>query len=96
MSRRANPWMSLGFDAWMLGVESSAVIARRTMQAAFGAPGAADEASRMVAEKFDAAFAWQKLAFTGSLGLHPAAAASRTVSHYRRRVRANNRRLAKA
>ena len=95
MSRRGNPWMSLGFDTWMLGVEASTVIARRTMQAAMGAPGAADEASRMVAEKLDAALAWQKRAMTGGLGLDPAAAASRTVSHYRRRVRANNRRLAK-
>jgi hypothetical protein len=96
MSRRVNPWMTVGFDAWMLGLEASAVIARRGLYAAFAGPAAADEAGRMVAEKVDAALAWQKLALTGGLGLHPAAAAARTVSHYRRRVRANNRRLAKA
>jgi hypothetical protein len=96
VSRRTNRWLSLGFDTWMLGVESSAVIARRTLNAAFAGPWGADEANLMVAEKLDAAIAWQKLAMTGGLGLNPAAAASRTVSHYRRRVRANNRRLAKA
>jgi hypothetical protein len=87
--------VTVGFDAWMLGLEASAVIAQRTWQAALGAPGATQEAGLMVSEKFDAALAWQRLALSGGLGLHPAAAAARTVSHYRRLVRANNRRLAK-
>jgi hypothetical protein len=49
----------------------------------------------MVAEKIDAGLAWQGLALTGGLGLTPARATSRTLTHYRRRVRANHRRLAR-
>ena len=92
MSRRGNPWLGVGFDAWMLGLECSTVIAQRTLRIAAGGPVAGAEAARMVTEKIDAALALQRLAMTGALGVDPAAAMARTVSHYRRKVRANGRR----
>ncbi len=49
----------------------------------------------MVVEKIDAAVALQGLAMTGALGATASSAASKTLSHYRRKVRANRRRLAK-
>jgi hypothetical protein len=49
----------------------------------------------MVSEKVVAAFELQAIALTGGLGLTPLSAASKTLRHYRRKVRANQRRLAK-
>jgi hypothetical protein len=62
--------------------------------AAGGAAGQA-EASRMIQEKFEAGLALQAKAMTGGLGLSHASATARTLSHYRRLVRANQRRLSK-
>ena len=48
----------------------------------------------MVSEKVEAGVALQMLALTGGLGVTPHGAAAKTVAHYRRKVRANRRRLA--
>ena len=53
------------------------------------------EAARMVSEKLAAAASLQASALSGALGTTPASVASRTVGRYRRKVRANRRRLAK-
>jgi hypothetical protein len=95
MARARNPWLSLGLDAWSLGVEASAVIGLRTMRIAAGGAIGQAEAQRMVSEKVDAAVALQTMAMTGGLGFSAPGAASKTLTHYRRRVRANRRRLAK-
>lgn len=50
----------------------------------------------MVSEKVDAGLALQTLALTGGLGLTPHDAAAKTLTHYRRKVRANRRQLSKA
>ena len=49
----------------------------------------------MVREKIEAGLALQAAALRGGLGLTPASASARTLAHYRRRVSANRRRLAK-
>jgi hypothetical protein len=95
MKRTRNPWIGVGFDAWSLGLEASAVIGLRTMKIAFGGAAGEAEARRMVSEKVDAGLALQTLALTGGLGLAPDRAAAKTVAHYRRKVRANLRRLSK-
>ena len=95
MARARNPWLRVGLNAWSLGAESSAVIGLRVMKLAMGGPEAATEAHRMVSEKLEAGRALQVLAATGGLGVTPHGAAARTVAHYRRKVRANRRRLAK-
>jgi hypothetical protein len=84
------------FNAWALGLECSAVIAMRTIKLAAGGAGAEAEARQMVSEKIDAGMALQAKALTGGLGLTSHGAAAKTVAHYRRMVRANRRRLAKA
>jgi hypothetical protein len=98
MARRGppNPWLRIGFDAWRLGVEASAVIGLRTLKIAAGGAAGDAEARRMVSEKLAAAAELQTKALAGGLGLTSAAMASRTLSHYRRKVRANRRRLSKA
>jgi hypothetical protein len=90
-----NPWMSLGLDAWMLGLEASSVIGLRTLKLAAGGPDAHDEATRMVQEKIEAGLAWQTKALSGGFGLTPASTTAGTLTHFRRKVRANQRRLAK-
>ena len=95
MPRSGNPWMRLAWDAWALGFEGSSVVGLRTLKIATGGPAAEAEARRMVTEKIGAAVALQGLAMTGALGFTAPAVAGKTLAHYRRKVRANRRRLAK-
>jgi len=83
------------FDTWLLGLETSAVVTSRAMKLARGGESAEREARRMVAEKIEAMLNLQTLSVTGGLGLTPQTAARKSLAHYRRRVRANRRRLAK-
>jgi hypothetical protein len=50
----------------------------------------------MISEKLDSVMELQARAMTGALGLTAPAIAAKTMSHYRRKVRANRRRLLKA
>jgi hypothetical protein len=93
--RRANPWLPIGLDAWTLGMEAATVMALRSTVIAQGGAKARAEAERMVSEKLEAGLALQTLALTGGLGLTAASASARTLTHYRRKVRANRRRLSK-
>jgi hypothetical protein len=95
MARRGNPWIGLAWDSWALGVEASSVIGLRSLRLSAGGPAGAAEARRMMSEKVEAAAAWQMLALTGGLGVTAPAAASKTLRHYRRKVRTNRRRLQK-
>lgn len=87
-----NPWWRVSVQAWLLSVEASSVIALR-MQSAAGGTTAQDEASRMVREKIEAGLDLQAKAMSLGLGSTPAGAASGVLSHYRRKVKANRRRL---
>ena len=49
----------------------------------------------MVNEKIESGLALQALALTGGLGDTAHGVATKTLAHYRRKVRANRRRLAK-
>jgi hypothetical protein len=92
---RSNPWLTLGLDAFGLGLEAASVIALRSLTLAAGGAKAQAEAVRMVAEKAEAATALAVRAAMGGLGTKPATIASKTIGHYRRKVRANRRRLGK-
>jgi hypothetical protein len=92
---RANPWLRLGFDAWALGLEASTVIGLRPLKIAAGGAAGEAEARRMVDEKVTAAAQLQTKALTGALGFTGAGVAAKTLTHYRRKVRANRRRLSK-
>ncbi len=88
-------WMTLAFDSWRLGVESSAVIAMRMARMATGDAAAAAEARLMVSEKIEVLAALQMQAFTGGLGTTPERQARATVARYRQAVGRNRRRLAR-
>jgi hypothetical protein len=90
-----NPWLRLSLDTLQLGVESQGVMMLRLAKFARDGLGAKDEAVLMVREKIDAAldahahFAASALSGAGAQGAH------RTMAMFRRRVRANHRRLSK-
>lgn len=86
--------MSAWFEAARFAADSQRVIALRMMRLAGGGPGAATEASRMVAEKV-AAFteAQAAIASTMMLGGSLETAKRKAYAPYRRAVRANRRRL---
>ena len=85
--------MNAGFDAWSLGWESAAVIGLRAAKIAQGGADAQREAERMVSEKMTAAFELQMAIMTGAMGMSPATTTRKALAHYRRKVRANARRL---
>jgi hypothetical protein len=96
MARQPSPWIGVGLDAWVLGLEACTVMGLRTLKIAAGGGSGVQEAERMVSEKVQAAAEWQTLALTGTLGDTAPRIASKTVAHYRRKVRANRRRLTKS
>ncbi|WP_156442706.1 MULTISPECIES: hypothetical protein [unclassified Sphingomonas] len=85
--------MNAGFDAWSLGWESAAVIGLRAAKIAQGGPEAQRETERMVSEKMTAAFELQMAMMSGAMGMSPATTTRKALAHYRRKVRANARRL---
>ena len=86
-------WASASLDAWALGMEASAVIGLRTAKMAAGGVDAAEEARLMVSEKMLAAFELQTALVTGRLGDNPLTGTKKTLRHYRRKVKANRKRL---
>jgi hypothetical protein len=96
MARARNPWVRLGWDAWKLGAESASVIGLRAMTITAGGAVADRESRRMIEEKFEAAQALGLLAMTGALGFTAPGVADKTIKHYRRKVRANRRRLTRS
>ena len=71
------------------------MIALRTLKIAIGGAAAEAETRRMVSEKIEAGLALQALALAGGLGLTANSLATKTLAHYRRKVRGNRRRLTK-
>jgi hypothetical protein len=90
-----NPWVRIGFNAWSLGFESSSVIGLRLLKIAAGGAAAKSETRLMLREKSEAGWTIQGRVLTGSLGRSLHTATARTLAHYRRKVRSNQRRLAK-
>jgi hypothetical protein len=91
----ANLWLRTGFDAWSLGVEASTVIGLRLLKVGRGGHAAEAEARQMINEKIESGFALQSMAWSGRLGHNAHDATRKTLAHYRIKVRANRRRLAK-
>lgn len=81
-------WMKLGMDATLLAMESQQVIGMRLAMLSMGGSAAQAEAQRMVTEKIMAANEAALLMATGG-------STARVVAGYRRKVRANARRLSK-
>ena len=81
-------WLTMGTELAMLGMESQMVIGQRMAMFMLCGPKAGAEAQRMVTEKVKAA---GEAATTIALGGTP----QEVVRDYRRKVRANRRRLGK-
>lgn len=89
-------WFGFSFAAARLGWEAHAVIGLRMMKLAAGGAAADAEAVRMVSEKaealVEAQFAMVRDVMLGRAHLVP----GRTIAGYRKRVRANRRRLTRS
>ncbi|KQP33323.1 hypothetical protein ASF27_15465 [Methylobacterium sp. Leaf102] len=81
-------WWKLGLDATLLAMESQHVIGLRLAKLAAGGNSAQVEAHRMVSEKITAAN-------EAALLLARGGSTAKVMAGYRRKVRANARRLAK-
>ena len=89
-----NPWLGLAFKAIELGIEAQSVIALRMMRVAAGGARGRAEASRMVAEKVGALAEAQTAAAAAILtGRRQKVVAGKVLNTYKKRVRANRRRL---
>ena len=92
----ANPWLRLSLDALRLVTEANTVVALRMMKIAGGGASAAAEAQLMVSEKIQAALEVQgQLAVGAMTGAVAYVGPSKAIALYRRKVRANRRRLLK-
>jgi hypothetical protein len=81
-------------DATRFAIEAQQVMALRLMRLAVGDMAAAGEAQRMVTEKIAAGLAAQTAAATALIAGASLPAITRSAARpYRRRVRANHRRL---
>ncbi|WP_254447459.1 hypothetical protein [Sphingomonas sp. ID1715] len=72
------------------------MIALRTLKLAAGGAAASAEAELMVSEKVAAASSLFRQAMLGQLGATMPAAGVKAVADYRRKVRANRRRLSRS
>jgi hypothetical protein len=90
-----NTWLDLTLDSIALAAEAQSVMALRMMKLAAGGAAAASEAQLMVTEKVQAAAEVQMQLATSMLTGSAHMAPKRAVAHYRRKVRANRRRLSR-
>lgn len=91
-----NPWLGLALKAFELGIEAQSVIALRMMRLAAGGARGRAEANRMVAEKVGALAEAQTAAAAAILtGRGRKVVAGKVLNTYKKRVRANRRRLSR-
>lgn len=94
MSRKRSSWPQLWFDCWGASFEAQQVIGLRLVELAGGGAEAIVEANRMVSEKMAAAVEAQQAAATAIMTGNALQIPMRTAAIYRRKVRANRKRLA--
>jgi hypothetical protein len=92
----ANPWITLSLNAFQLGIEAQGVIGLRLMKIAAGDAAALAESQLMVTEKVEAALIANTHLAVGLMTGSGLSGARKAQAHYRRAVRANRRRLARA
>jgi hypothetical protein len=91
-----NPWLALASQAALLGFEAQRVVALRMMRLATGGGHGQAEARRMVTEKFAAAAEAQAAAVAGAVeGRSAQRTGKKVLNVYKKRVRANRRRLSR-
>ena len=96
MSKKQPSWLRLSLDIWRAGLEAQQVIGLRLAKLMSGGRPAAAEIKRMISEKVDAVLEAQHAAAKSVLTGNAAQIPSRTVALYRRKMRANRRRIGAA
>jgi hypothetical protein len=86
-------WFDASMDAWSLGMEAYLVAGMRIARMWGGGAKARHEAGLMVREKITAATELQAQLMRSPFTLTPLSVTNRSVTHYRRKVAANKRRL---
>jgi hypothetical protein len=95
--RRSRPsWLGLSLRTWQAALEAQQVIGLRLARLSGGGPSAWAEATRMTSEKVAALGEAQTAAMMAVLTGKAAAVPSRTLALYRRKIRANRKRLTAA
>ena len=89
---RKNNFITMGFDAWMLALDASAVIGHRLVKLSAFDSAALAEAQRMVSEKLEAMVRLQMQLAT-EMGFGVVRAMGTSLTDARSAVRANRRRL---
>lgn len=94
-AKTLNPWAftGLAMQSAMLAFEANQVITLRLARLAMGAVPARTEVPLMVSEKMKAAAVAGQMVMASAMGGKPDLGAGKVVRHYRRKVRANKRRL---
>jgi hypothetical protein len=91
-----NNWIALSYETARLGWEAQNVIMLRMMRLAMGGAPARKEANRMVQEKIAATGEAAMAAASAAASASPHSKAARRVLRvYKKRVRANKRRLSR-
>jgi hypothetical protein len=92
-----NPWVALTMRTFQLGLEAQSVIALRMIRLASGDVRGQEELNRMIVEKI-AALAEAQMAAAGAImnGHKDHVVARKALTVYRKRVRANRRRLSRS
>jgi hypothetical protein len=93
VSRKQPSWLRLSLNLWQASLEAQQVIGLRLAMLMSGSQAAPAELSRMVPEKIAAAFEAQQAAANAALTGNAALIPSRTIALYRRKMRANRKRL---
>jgi hypothetical protein len=96
MPTRPSSWLGLALACWSAGLEAQQVIGLRLWRLAAGGTAGAAETRRMLTEKTQAALEAQRLATLAALSGDAASIPARTIALYRRKMRANRRRLARS
>jgi hypothetical protein len=95
-SQMYHPWLALSLNAVQLGIEVQSVIALRMLRFASGGARMEAEATRMVTEKVAAAVEAQTAAAVAAVSGRPQhVVANKALKVFKKRVRANRRRLSR-
>jgi hypothetical protein len=87
------PWANMAMQSTMLAIEAQQVIAMRLTKMALGGPDVQREAELMVSEKLETMAQSSQMMLMAALGGKHDMGTEKVMQLYRRKVRANRKRL---
>lgn len=93
VSRKRSSWLRLSLNLWQASLEAQQVISLRLALLAGGGTSAGAEATRMVSEKISTLLEVHHAAVIAAMSGNTEQIPARTLAIYRRKIRANQRRL---